>query len=255
MTRSDYRPRTGTELIDAAFQLIKSQFSTVITISAIGCIPMLLVYLFSPFSPTNLAVQRWNSILLNMVASFVAIMFLEGSLLFALSEAYLGRQITVSASVSSGLRNMGRLFIAYMATGFLIGLAFVLLIVPGFIVFTWLFVVPALVVIERAPLTSATLSRSRALCGDTKLRILGFGLIFSIAGMIVAGTSAIALHLTKSLVFSELVGILQCLICWPLYMAFVIVQYYDARIRKEGYDVELMASTLSPSDAPQPATI
>jgi hypothetical protein len=42
----------------------------------------------------------------------------------------------------------------------------------------------------------------------------------------------------------------------PLYISFMVVLYYDARIRKDGYDVELMAqsmgSAVPPTTPPEP---
>ena len=50
----------------------------------------------------------------------------------------------------------------------------------------------------------------------------------------------------SGLVAVALAGVVQMLI-YPLFYCVLTVAYYDLRVRKEGFDLEVLASTLQPA--------
>jgi hypothetical protein len=52
--------------------------------------------------------------------------------------------------------------------------------------------------------------------------------------------------LTPGLMTLAVVGVLQMLL-YPLLYCVLTVAYYDLRVRKEGFDLEVLASTLQPA--------
>jgi hypothetical protein len=52
--------------------------------------------------------------------------------------------------------------------------------------------------------------------------------------------------LTPALLALAVVGVMQMLL-YPLLYCVLTVAYYDLRVRKEGFDLEVLASTLQPA--------
>jgi hypothetical protein len=97
------------------------------------------------------------------------------------------------------------------------------------------------------------MSRSRALADGNGARIvvlIGLVILISMFFGIMLGGIAAAL-------VSGLVGALLYLFCVALVNQFagvvLTLLYFDLRIRKEGYDIELLASSLDPTPAALPS--
>jgi hypothetical protein len=114
---------------------------------------------------------------------------------------------------------------------------------------------PALVLEPNSTPTGA-LSRSWSLTRGARLRMLGLliTLIVLLYVPIVAlGALATVVvpagpegGLAPGIVTMAVVGVLQMLL-YPLLYCVLTVAYYDLRVRKEGFDLEVLASTLQPA--------
>jgi hypothetical protein len=133
-------------------------------------------------------------------------------------------------------------------------MAMLVLALPvGLYAFAAMFAVPATVVLEgRGALDG--LRRSRELSRGLKPRIIGalgvpmlgflvFQLFIGGLGTLLPGPSAI------SLLFEQAITIAV----YPIIAVIATLLYYDARIRKEGFDIEVMAAELEPA-AERPST-
>ena len=252
MTPDTFRPRTGPELVDSAFQLFKVHFVSVITIAAIACLPALIIRLVLPTktpAPGN-PLAAWHghylfATLINLIAGTISSALIQGALITVFSEAYQGRTVAVGPALSAGASKIIRIWLVTTAALVLASLALMFFIIPGVILWTWWFVVPAIVVLEQRPLSWGIFARSRFLCQDHKLRIFGFGciyIVFLIVSMVTLKLITSSMHSTA---FAMVFMIPSYGVVLPLFSALMVVQYYDARIRKEGYDVELMAGALT----------
>ena len=128
-----------------------------------------------------------------------------------------------------------------MAAGLLTAIGFLLFIVPGLILTARFFVVPAVVMLEEERAVDEVLDRSQMLCQDTRKRIIGFTLIAAVAGLLgglVIGTSA---AIFKSSIVTALLNLAFDAFAYSFWLVFMTLQYYDGRIRNEGYDSELIA--------------
>lgn len=112
-------------------------------------------------------------------------------------------------------------------------------------------VLPVLLVEEKR--VADSMSRSRALADGNGARIvvlIGLVILISMFFGIMLGGIAAAL-------VSGLVGALLYLFCVALVNQFagvvLTLLYFDLRIRKEGYDIELLASSLDPTPAALPS--
>ena len=211
-----------------------------------------------------------------------------GSLVGMADDAYHARPIEPGASLRRALGRAGSLifgnFLAYLyAFGIFIligiaaavlvpkmaagggdgasgmGIVFALVAIPAALFgFFWIFyamgrylinVTPAVMTEGLGPL--AAVRRSGALAQGSVKRVLGLLFLLAIVGifvyitmmMLVSAMAGNRPQLSAALTTAALIPIV------PFAAAMVTVLYYDLRIRKEGYDVELMAAQLAQSAA------
>ncbi|HEY5087869.1 MAG TPA: hypothetical protein VII66_10970, partial [Gemmatimonadaceae bacterium] len=145
---SDFRPRSGSEILDAAFEIYRRHFSVFIAISIFAAIPSALA---SYIGQAALTLQQtdglFTSVLVRLVGALVG-PFIEGALACATSAAYLGNQVDFEQSVRAAFRRPGRLFVAMFTKWILMGLGLIFFIVPGLFVFKRYFALPMTILFE-----------------------------------------------------------------------------------------------------------
>jgi hypothetical protein len=93
-------------------------------------------------------------------------------LVYGTVQALRGEKVSVSACLSKGLRRFGVALVASILAGIGTGLAFLLLVLPGFVVITmWSLVVPVVTIEQQGIL--ASLPRSAFLTRGRRWRIFG----------------------------------------------------------------------------------
>ena len=232
-------------------------------------------------SPDQIAGAVAGTIGFVIVAVIVAILLFSAqsaALVHAAARRYLAKEVTIGEAFRAGLSASFRLFIA----GVLVFLAIValwaaLLIVAAianqaivwvvavlggmvatfYLACSWL-VAPVIVVIEKMGPVAA-LGRAWRLSSGNRWRILGIqvlllilNLVLSIligglfGGLAAAGQSAPTQFGTYSVVQS-LVNLASTIIWAPVQWIAFTVLYYDLRVRKEAFDLQLAAEALPQS--------
>lgn len=143
-----------------------------------------------------------------------------------------------------------------VAVAKVVGLFLAVPLIVGVMVMTvivWVryFAVIPVLMVEGTPVAD-TMSRSRFLSDGE-----GFRIIFLVGGTIfLAGTLALILGGIAGALISGVVGAVLYLFCIAVVNQFpsvvLTLLYFDLRIRKEGYDIELLAGSLAPTSAPAP---
>jgi len=291
MTRLELRPRLATEIVDAAFQLYRRHFADLVSLSALAFGPFAVLQLVllggAPVDPTAgqavggsvLLIFGWvvGSLLEAAVVVGVSNSYLHGapnvpdalrrtrarfgSVVFAVAAKWLLITIGLVAAVmvaalaaaivvagASGAGSVGA-----AALGVVLMFVMFLLSVPvGLYFFASFFAVPATVMLEGLGVR-AGLRRSRELSQGQKLRIiaaLGIPmLLFLVFRMVVA---VIAAWLPGPALIAFLIDQAAMIVAYPVMAVIATLLYYDTRIRKEGFDVEVMAAELEPPAEPSP---
>jgi hypothetical protein len=259
---SALRPLSTGELLDRTFSLYRSHFGLFIGIFAL---PHLVVLAFQCLgvavrSPGNqlsaaLTLFAWSmgALLLTMIVSAAS----HAATVVAVSEVHLDRAASV---MDSFLRVKGQILGVIglsLLVGLLVGLAFLALIVPGVLLaIQWSLAVPAKV-LENKSVTDA-MSRSTDLTKGNRGRIFVIWVLFFVLSIGVsllmrwpvealAGvSSAAALQRSSSAWQVALLAstfIAECLV-GPLATIALSLVYFDERVRKEAFDLQLMMSTL-----------
>lgn len=256
------RPLNTSELLDRTFHLYRNNFLVFVGIAAI---PQLFVLALQLGSAAMLFAGSFLGFgvgaVVAAVASYIAIQISQAATVMAVSHLHLDRPTTIGTAYSSAKGSMGRVTGISFAIGIAVGIGFLLLIGPGiYLALAWSLAIPV-TVLEGGGLGIST-TRSKALTKGGFGRIfvvylLIFGLTM-IVGMILQFALLIplgllgairatgnlqaathALQAVGSFVSTSLVG--------PLLTIALTLIYYDQRVRKEGFDLQLMMSTLEGS--------
>ena len=254
MTPPTLRPLTVGEILDTSFTLYRRHFAALATVALVCTGLPLVLRLFLEaggglISNLSLAfLYGLSLVVLNLIAT--------GATVFIVSESYLGRPITAREALHRATPHIGRILVCSMLMAFIIGLGYFLLVVPGVILATGLaLAIPSVVLEPRS--ASAALSRSWELTRGSRWRIfaLAFTLLVLLYIPVVAVTGLLAVALpqasgerfgpaTVSTVAAIAIGGVVQMFIYPLFYCVLTVTYYDLRVRKEGFDLELLASTL-----------
>jgi hypothetical protein len=135
---------------------------------------------------------------------------------------------------------------ASVAAGFITVLATLALVIPGLIVASGYAVVTEVAALERS---SDALRRSWELTRGFRWKTLGLWVIALAllaglaigAGFLAAGVEAL---LGNGEALSTVVVALVSLLIYPLLSCVLTLFYYDLRVRKEGFDLEMLSQQL-----------
>jgi hypothetical protein len=259
MTAHALRPRSPTEIVDAAFQILRAHYGQLVTCSALAYTPLLLLRLFVVGDPMRFLGGDPESVQRDMLWSTGAA-FLGGWLTFSLmsavllvcaSQAYLGEEVDVGAAVRTALPRAPQVLAAAVVRFVLMGIALLLMVLPMLYVVALLFAVTPVIVLERGGVW-AGLRRSASLSKGRKWHILNaLGLVAIIYYLLVLGFSLLA-SLSGSFVVSTVVSAAVTVLVYPVVAITEALLYYDARIQSEGLDIELMTDALAPSGSSGP---
>jgi hypothetical protein len=193
--------------------------------------------------------------ILGVVANTVA----TGASFKAVADAYLGEQPTWRSSLRFALARIHSILWITLLGGIATVIGFVFCIVPG--IYLWIafaVAVPALLT-EGVKGTSA-LGRSRALVGGrwwgtfgvvllgTILAGVVSGAIGALAGLAAGSTDA---NTVTGFLVRSVSGTLGSMISTPFTAAFVTVLYFDLRVRKEAFDLQLLAERIGLTAPPE----
>lgn len=284
MTAPALRPLGSGELLDLAFRLYRRLFAPLVAIQIIcSAVPFLIgIYVTARGSGATSTLLTFASYLLGFVLSSLAAAatafvisesYLGRSLapVAALERAAPRTGSVVVASLLVGLvagACMLPVGIAFMAGTYsfaqravgaglgLMALSLALLFLPATVFAALALATPALVLEENTTPIGA-LARSWALTSGFRLRIAGlfvllallvsipiFGLMFvaAVVGGLTPGAAGSAGTAVELLV--SIVGSVVGFVVTPVLYCFLTLLYYDLRVRKEGFDLQLLAASL-----------
>jgi hypothetical protein len=251
-----YRPRSGPELVDAAFQLYKQQFARFVTLQAVLYIPWLVLSVTLSRTVGIDLIAGQDPDLGNLFAVllffFVWYALMDGTLVNAAGQAFLGREVNIEEALRQGVGRFPRLVVTELYKWFVVGLGFIFFIIPGLILFARYFAIPATVVLEENGVGSA-LRRSRELAAGMKGRIvLVLVSAWLVYFLVYISVVALVAGLTQSQLIAEGLMMIVSVFVYPLFFILTTLLYYDARIRKEALDIELLAAQLGGREERQP---
>jgi hypothetical protein len=176
-----------------------------------------------------------------------------GAVTIAISSRYLGREITILQSYRIAFRKLWTLLGAWFVAGLLVGLGYLLMIIPGILLTVAFSLITPVIMLEDIS-AGKSRERSRGLTAGFRWQIFAllliyyivyytisgvFGSLLTAAAYLVGGASIVGLSISSLLIAPLLI------LTSPIPALFTVLVYYNQRIKKEGFDLTLLAESLA----------
>ena len=257
MPPTELRPRSATEIIDAAFQILKQQYGTFVVLAALAYLPYIIFMLAIGASTSGASQDDMSTAALGagMLALPIALIWFpiaETAVLVGASDALLGKSVDAGAALRLVLSRFGSVLGAALLKVMLVFLASLFLLVPGVIVWLGMFATPAVVVFEHRG-AAESIGRSWNLAKGMKGKVLGVMLLAYLVVMAVQlAVELLAQAGGLNPIMGSVASSVLVIFIYPLIGICTALLYYDARIRKEGFDIQVLASELESASQPAP---
>jgi hypothetical protein len=192
-------------------------------------------------------------LLLVQVVSLLASFLATAAAYRLVADAYLGRAVDPAASMRFGLRRVGSVIWVSLLAGLGIFVGLLLLIVPGvYLAVAWSVAIPVL--LGENLRGRAALRRSRALvrgrwwpcAGVIVLSFLLAAIVSAAIELIVVAVAGSSSNDTVLFLDHGASSLIADTLVLPFQVAVTTVLYIDLRVRKEGFDVQLLTHSLEP---------
>jgi|SRR5579884_2614799 len=252
-------------IFSTTLELYRDNVALFIGIVAILEIPeAILSFLVQVASPTPVTTSggkiHFNggalagSLALNGGLALLGLVFgalITGALARAIAARYLGRTISIGQAYASiGTSTFVTLVAASILEGIVVGVGFIVFVLPGIFLLVRLLFIPQAVVLERKSIFGA-FDRSWQLVSGSWWRVFGIGLVLFLIVAVISGViggiagSALALgHGAGGHAASTGIDAIVGIILQPFQLGALTVLYYDLRVRKEGFGVDHLATDL-----------
>jgi hypothetical protein len=279
------RPRSAIEIVDTAFTIWRRNIGQMTIIGIAATLPLVLALMLgfgslfagfgSRFDEAKLvAMVPMMLIFIVVVVLWMAVV--DGAMTLAAGDAYHGREVSAASAlrgavskggtlVLSNILRMLTIFAVVLVGGVVVallgqangGVAVLLMIVLGVVsllLFARLFATTNAVLFENSG-ASESLSRSFALSKDSAWRIFGVILlayiVLVVAQIAIGMTVQVVISMIlKSPIIAGIVGNVIGALLYPFLSIALMVLYFDQRIRKEGYDLDVMSSGMPTPPSP-----
>jgi hypothetical protein len=277
MGGSALRPLRVGEILDAGIKVYVRNARTLIGITAIVVVPFQILSAIVLLSTVSNGDEIPRGSFVNVgtrssahatslganatleITSLLVSVLTTAACVKAVSDLYLDQPTGVSISIRFALRRLPALLWLQILSGVLLVLGFVALVIPGIWLYAaWSVATPALLI--EGSRGWAALKRSHGLVGsrwwptagvlivsELMAAILGGAVQALLVGVFLSGSSIVVVILIVSLAAA-----ISAILVRPFVSSIRTVLYYDLRVRKEGYDLELLAEQLGipPSEMP-----
>ena len=276
---SAIRPRSAIEIVDAAVSLYRDNFKTMAVIGLAASLPFVAAIIagigvFGAMRDPQAFINHPFAMLPGVIGFGLLMIFwmavVDGAMTFAAAEAYHGRKPTpadaLRGAAAKGISLVGgnllrMLIVASVGilaavvigiasavnrgVGVLLGIAVIVLAVH---LVARTFAITSAIVIENQSATEGV-SRSFFLSKDSTLRIVGIAILCIVLYWLANLVSSLLIQMVINLVLrspvvAAVAGNLAGMVIYPFLNIGIMVLYYDQRVRKEGYDLDVMTSAI-----------
>jgi hypothetical protein len=254
------RPLSTSELLDRTFHLYRNHFLVFVGIVAIPQLVVLALQLTSAAMIVGRSVGSTNPIaIMAAILSYIAIEISAAATTVAVSHYHLDQPVGIGSAFSVAKSSMLRVILITLAISIAAGIGLIFLVVPGIYLFLmWSLAIPV-TVLEGGGLNAST-SRSTVLTKGSRGRIFVIYLLILILAWVVGIIFQIPLGIVVGVMRRNVTGMLPVIqavsavgkfistsLVGPLATIALTLIYYDQRVRKEGFDLQLMMANLQPN--------
>jgi hypothetical protein len=280
MATLDLRPLSLGELLDRTFFLYRRHFLLFAGIAAIPYSVFFVVNLAGISLPalvrsasngrftsqvTAAAVGGGLVAVIGILVGSVAFLFAVGATVFAVSEIYMGHQTSIRASLGRVRGHAGTIFGVLFLTGVIMIGGFIALIIPGIYLMCRMCVAtPAALLEDLGPADSIRRSfdLTKGFAGRAfMIYLLYFALAVGAAALVqfpIAFLFGLYAKQTQlrlmMLVLMQAGNFLTSVLVTPVSTIGFALFYYDLRVRKEAFDLQMMMQAIGADPMPPPIT-
>jgi hypothetical protein len=267
MSEVDLRPMTLGEVLDRTFKLYRSNFWLFAGIIALPFLVLLLINIgISSLAPgvkgAGAGTVPSPGLAFSMIGGGLTFgllyLFLLGAAqaatVFAVSDLFLGRPTGLRECYRRVGAKSIRVIVILMLTGLIVGIGFVLLIIPGIILLCRTAVaVPASMLEESKSIRS--IERSMELTKGYSGQVFVIFLMVWVLTWLVAVIFEVPFAFQHTASFSTLVlqhlsSFISQVLVGPIGTIAFSLMYYNLRVRKEAFDIQHLMASLEPSASP-----
>jgi Membrane domain of glycerophosphoryl diester phosphodiesterase len=272
MAELDLRPLSLGEILDRTFALYRRNFLLFFGITALPQLLVLGFNLFQMLLTGRLGAHKVLSggslglgiigMLMGLIVYLVAYLFAHGGTVYAVSDLYLGRSTSIAASLRRMRGQAGSLLGVLILNGLVVAVSFIFLIIPGvYMACRLITCVPAALLENLGPRES--LERSFALTKDNAWRsfvvyLLYFSILYAMLFLLafpfllaIAFSARNPQMVTLWTILMQVGNSLAAILVTPIFTIASTVFYYDLRVRKEAFDLQIM---MNPNEGVLPAS-
>lgn len=285
MAELEFAPMTIGQILDRTFKLYRENLARFIAIVAVVHVPASLITIaafvgvgigtaafaaseqggrapMTISAAVGLLLVVFGGLFLSLVAQSLG----NAALAKSISESYLGRESTVGQSYRFVLSKFPAILAAGILVGFLTIMGLALCVLPGILVMAvFCLTAPAIILEDLGPIKG--MSRSGSLTRGNFGKVLGLVLIVFLIVLVASlffqfvGSAICFIAVPKNefakLLIGQVFSLIGQVIAAPIGGIAMILLYYDLRIRKEAFDLEMLAERMESggeeSDAVNPA--
>jgi hypothetical protein len=248
--RRELRPRKLSEFVGETFRIFGRNFPRFLILTALYSVPLAIVLYFVEeySSGDDPVLTTLQATIITLVMPLVAYPLVSGALIYATSEQHRRQPISLLEPYRFAfgrLLNLLGATVLYMGAVYLLVFTCVGIPLAVYFAVKWLFALQVVALENHGPLKA--LSRSSDLVKGDWWRVLGIALVFFILGMAVVliplellGQAAGDDDPTMSLIAMAVTPILGTI----LMTIGPTLLYYDLRLRKEKFNIDVMAEEL-----------
>jgi hypothetical protein len=251
-----FEAMTTGALLDRAFRLYTGNFSLMLGITAAAYVPFYLIMLIVESSLAHAPSGGLSTVLFQIsfmiLWASIAFPIAGGAATYAISERYLGNEVTIGEALRMALSRFWTLSVAQITATIRVMFGFLLLIVPGILwLLSYSLVVPAILVEDQKAIPSLRRSRDLVKGHRGKVFCVMF-IIYLLQGIPILGVNMISgmifnVESGSGAVLNSAIINLVSIFLVPLGIVATILLYYDMRIRKEGFDLEMLSRAITPN--------
>jgi hypothetical protein len=258
--RFELKPMSFGEVLDGAFKVFRSNLGLFIGIEALFSLPSVLITTWVKHAQETLPRGELPSgYLPAMLVLLVCAALLWGAVNAAAVQAVIGEPTSIGKALSRYFKVFWQSAGASLLAGLIGSLWSLLLVIPGVIYYLRRALYWPVLIVEGGT-AGNSLKRSRTLVagkegkGGRLDRVFGATVVFGVLGWaLVLGVGMLVPVGLKATLIGGIATAIPQIVIGPLLPIALVLIYFDARVRDEGYDLELRAQAAGAAPAPPAA--
>jgi hypothetical protein len=254
----NFEPQTSGELLDRASRLYFRNFSLLLSMSAIFHLPLMAVEILR--STRNMTGTRvtFPGAMLELLATLISLLVIApltwGTTTKMVSDIYLGNTVTLTGALRAAWGKYGTLLKSQIIPVIAVLAGIVMFVVPGILWYlSYVFITP-IVMNEGITRSRSVRVRSRDLVRGYRGKVFVILIVLLFIELLAqAGVRSMARFFISAAATTGMAPILNgsvAIVAAPMVALSITLLYYDLRIRKEGFDLEMLSRAVGNRETP-----